>query len=127
MVTPTRHVSLKCLGVFVYQSGRRWAKGTQNETFGPATHWNTRLVCYGYHRIRSTVSVLFVIQWVRPLPPRAASRLSGLVRRLRCFALNSIFAECRADSDQGPGHTLKNDHTTWQPITNQSPRVRKSV
>jgi len=23
--------------------------------------------------------------WVRPLPPRAASRLSGLARRLRCF------------------------------------------
>jgi hypothetical protein len=28
--------------------------------------------------------------WVRPLPPRAASRLSGLVRRLRCSSPNSL-------------------------------------
>ena len=59
--------------------------------------------------------------WVRPLPPRAASRLSGLVRRLRCFVPKQRHAQCRADLGQGPGHTLKNVHTV-QPITNhQSP------
>jgi len=57
--------------------------------------------------------------WVRPLPPRAASRLSGLVRRLRCFVPKQRHAQCRADLGQGPGHTLKNVHTTnhQSPIT----------
>ena len=50
--------------------------------------------------------------WVRPLPPRAASRLSGLVRRLRCFVPKQRHAQCRADLGQGPGHTLQNVHTT---------------
>jgi len=60
--------------------------------------------------------------WVRPLPPRAASRLSGLVRRLRCSSLHGVLAECRANLGQGPGHALK---MSIQPITNhQSPITR---
>jgi len=54
--------------------------------------------------------------WVRPLPPRAASRLSGLVRRLRCFVPKQRHAQCRADLGQGPGHTLKK--MSIKPITN---------
>ena len=50
--------------------------------------------------------------WVRPLPPRAASRLSGLVRRLPASSLNSVLVMCRADYGQGLGHTLQIDHTT---------------
>ena len=57
--------------------------------------------------------------WVRPLPPRAASRLSGRVRRLRCFVPKQRHAQCRADLGQGPGHTLQNVHTTNFSPTNQ--------
>ena len=51
-----------------------------------------------------------------------ASRLSGLVRRLRCFVPKQRHAQCRADLGQGPGHTLKNVHTTNHqlPITNHN-------
>jgi len=55
--------------------------------------------------------------WVRPLPPRAASRLSGLVRRLRCSSLNSIHAMCQADFGQGLGPHSKCPYNQ-SPITN---------
>ena len=60
--------------------------------------------------------------WVRPLPPRAASRLSGLVRRLGCSSLNSVLAMCQADFGQGLGPHAK---MSIQPITDhQSPITR---
>ena len=75
----------------------------------------SRLVSWsGLRRLLRRVplfSPLFITQ-VRPLPPRAASRLSGLVRRMRCFVPKQRHAQCRADLGQGPGHTLKNVHTT---------------
>ena len=63
----------------------------------------------------------------RPLPPRAASRLSGLVvRRLRCFVPKQRHAQCRADLGKGPGHTLKNVQTTnhQSPFTRPRPVLR---
>ena len=115
--------------------------------------------------VTGTDGVCFTIQcvcvlpriWVRPLPPRAASRLPGLptpvVRRLRCFVpkqcpcgvsgrlrpgsgtyaskcpsnqspitnhqspitnhqWSNLVPVCTTDLGQGPGHTLKNVHTT---------------
>ena len=50
-------------------------------------------LCQGFKCAQSRVQYGCVYRyqpWVRPLPPRAASRLSGLVRRLRCSSLNSV-------------------------------------
>ena len=44
-----------------------------------------------------------------------------LVSRLRCFVPKQRHAECRADLNQGPGHTLQNVHTT----NHQSPPTRR--
>ena len=71
-----------------------------------------------------TPRVLVPRIWVRPLPPRAASRLSGLVRLLRCspFRLSSLLAMRRADFGQGLGHRFK---MSIPPNTNhQSPKIR---
>ena len=57
--------------------------------------------------------------WVRPLPPRAASRLSGLVRRLRRSSLNSVIRSVGPTSVRVRDIRLK---MFIQPITNhQSP------
>ena len=48
--------------------------------------------------------------------------VSGLVRRLRCFVPKQRHAECRADLNQGPGHTLKNVHKT-----NHQSRIPKNI
>ena len=53
--------------------------------------------------------------WVRPLPPRATSRLSGLARCLRCSSPNSVLATYQADFGQGLGPPSK------CPITNHQP------
>jgi hypothetical protein len=64
--------------------------------------------------------------WVRPLPPRAASRLSGLVRRLRCSSLNSVLA-CVGRLRSGPGPRSKCPYHQ-SPITNhQSPITRCGI
>ena len=55
-------------------------------------------------------------QWVRPLPPRAASRLSGLARRLRCSLSNSF---TRRRDDPGRIEAVQKVHTPF--ANHQSP------